>query len=94
MVMVVIIAALAALSRILYGKEELRWRYTTASVMVAMMTAVLVYGAMVHQLGEIGGHASAAIGSGCGLFTDDALRRIHSRMVQKALAEDRREHDN
>lgn len=77
LIMVSAIAGMAALGRILYGKDDLRWRYTIGSVIIAMATAWVVSGLAVQYLGEIGGQASAALAAGTGLFTDDLLRRIH-----------------
>lgn len=75
LVMVAVIAGLAGLARVLYGKDELRWRWTVASCLVSMLTAIMIYGVLVRQFGEIGGHSSAAIGAAVGLFTDDVLKR-------------------
>ena len=40
-----------------------------------MATSALIYGAAATYFSEIGGHMSAAIGAGVGLFTDDVLKR-------------------
>ena len=82
-VMVSMIAGMAMLARILYGREELRWRYTLGGVLVAMVTAVMVYGGLIQYVGPLGGHASAAVGAAVGLFTDDILRRSREWMLEK-----------
>lgn len=75
LVFVAFVAALAAVGRLMYGRDELRWRYTVASIIVAMATSALVYGLAATYWSSIGGHLSAAIGAGVGLFTDDVLKR-------------------
>lgn len=72
------IAATAAICRVLYGKDDVNWRRTTGSAGVAMITSILVYGAAVQYFGEIGGHASAAVGAAVGLFTDETLKRAQN----------------
>jgi len=75
LVFVSVIAAFAAVARILYGKNPIGLRYAIASIMCAMTTAVMVYGVAIHYFGPLGGHASAALGAGVGLFTDEVLKR-------------------
>lgn len=83
---VAVMAALAALARILYGKDDLSWRYTAGSIMVAMVTAMLVYGSAVTYIGlPVGGYVSTAIGAGVGLFTDDVLRRVRAEVRKRGL---------
>lgn len=83
--MVTVIAGLACFARVLYGKDEMRWRYTVGSILVAMVTSMCVYGFLVQWFGLIGGHASAAIGAAVGLFTDDVLRRAREWMKNQKL---------
>lgn len=82
---VAFIAGLAAFARVIYGRDEIRWRFTVASVIVAMTTSVLVYGVAVTYFTVIGGHMSAAIGAGVGLFTDDVLKRAQEWIKSKKL---------
>lgn len=83
-VMVATIAGLAMVARILYGRDELRWRYVIGGVLVAMVTAVMVYGFLIQYAGVVGGHASAAVGAAVGLFTDDVLKRAREYMLEKS----------
>jgi drug/metabolite transporter (DMT)-like permease len=85
LLMVSALAGIAALARVLYGKEELRWRYTVGSLLIAMATAVVVYSMMLSVLGELGGQASAGIGAAVGIFTDDAMRRVKSYLDRYKL---------
>lgn len=73
--LVLAVAVLAAGARLLYGKDDLTWRYTVGALLVAATTAVLVYGVIASYFPVVGGHASAAIGAAVGLFTDDFLKR-------------------
>jgi len=74
------IAAAAAAARILYGKDEIRWRITLGSVFVSMLVGMGAY-SMAAQMGEISGYMGVAIGIGSGLFVDDALRRFHEKFI-------------
>jgi len=80
LVLVGLIAALAALARLLYGKDEMSWRYTLGALLVAMVTAIMVYGFLASYFPIIGGHASAGIGAAVGLFTDDVLKRARDQV--------------
>lgn len=80
---VAFIAGLAAFARVIYGREEVKWRLMVASIIVAMTTSVLIYGASATYFGAIGGHMSAAIGAGVGLFTDDVLKRAKEYISTK-----------
>lgn len=79
------IAILAALARILYGKDDLTWRYTIASMLVAMVTAILIYGLIASNYPQIGGYAGASIGAAVGLFTDDFLKRARQQVRKMKL---------
>jgi len=74
LIVVALLAGMAALARVLYGREELSWRYTVASVFVAMVVGLMTYGLMAN-FAEIGGYLTVAIGIATGLFTDDFLKR-------------------
>lgn len=74
------VAMLAAFARLLYGKDDLTWRYTIGALLVAMVTAVLVYGLASSYFPQIGGQMSAAIGAAVGLFTDDVLKRARDQV--------------
>lgn len=73
-----LISMLAALARILYGKDDLSWRRTLGSVAVALVVSWGTYGAFVWQVGTLGGFASVSIAVVCGLFTDDAMKRLRA----------------
>lgn len=80
LVFVAVIAMLAALARLLYGKDDLSWRYTLGALLVAAVTAIIIYGYLASYFPLIGGHASAAIGASVGMFTDDFLKRVREQV--------------
>lgn len=76
-------AGFGALARILYGKDELSWRYTAGSIFAAMGSAMIVYGSLLSTLDQskaLSGYIAVALGCACGLFLDDVMRRIHKKM--------------
>jgi hypothetical protein len=80
---VVSIAAFAGVSRMLYGDEPLAKRRLFGSLATSMVAAIIIYGATIHSVGELGGYPSAAIGAVCGTFTDLVLKKIHSRILKE-----------
>ena len=79
---VAILAGLACVSRILYGKDDLKWRTTIGSTLVAMVVGMMVYSTLVNTTGLVGGYLTVAIGIGTGLFTDDFMKRAKDYMFK------------
>lgn len=75
-----IIATLASISRVLYGRDELSWRYTVASIMVAICVSWLTYAGAVATMQEVSGYITCAIGVSAGLFTDDLLKKAGAKV--------------
>jgi hypothetical protein len=77
---VCVLASVSALFRLLYGRDELSWRYTVASMGMAAVAGMIVYGAAVHVLSEVTGYYAVVIGCSSGVFTESVLRRIGERI--------------
>lgn len=84
LVIVALIAGIAAFARVLYGRDEIRWRITLASVMVAMFVGMGVYSVAASYM-AISGYLGVAIGVSCGLFMDDILKRAREVVATTKL---------
>lgn len=84
LIVVSLFAGFAALARGLYGKDDMSWRYSIGSILVAMSASMAVY-ASIAQLTPLTGYAAVAIGTGTGLFTDETMRRLHAWWSGKPL---------
>lgn len=79
-----LLAGLGAFARLLYGKEDMTWRYTLASIATAICVGLMLYG-LLANFTPIGGYLTVSIGIGCGLFTDEALRRARAKFSKEIL---------
>ena len=72
---VALLAAFAALGRVLYGPSILTPRYLIASIIVSISTGWIVYSLAASSVENVGGYLTVALAISAGLFTDDFLRR-------------------
>jgi len=77
---VAVLAAVAALFRLIYGKDELSWRKTVGSMGVASVLGMGSYAITVHVLGDVSGYVSVAFGVCAGMFTDDLRQRLQKQV--------------
>jgi hypothetical protein len=87
---VALLAAFAALGRVLYGPSSLTPRYLTASLIVAISTGWAVYSIAASYMHNVGGYMTVAIAIGAGLFTDDFLRRAREHWAKFSVGPENR----
>jgi hypothetical protein len=75
-------SGLAALSRLLYGKDDLYWRHTCGSVFVAMCCGIGIYSLMA-SVSPLGGYTAVSVSIAVGLFTDDFMKRLRKYWAGK-----------
>lgn len=72
------ITAFVTMGRILYGKDDIRWRQKFGEVIVAMGVSAASYACMA-QVKQLDGYASVIIGVGCGLFLNDGIKMLKAK---------------
>ena len=90
LILVMLIAGASAFARIMYGKEDIYWRRTFGSVLVAMCVGMGTFSLAAQTLSGMSGYAAVGIGVMSGLFIDDGMKRLHARFLGQPDTEEKR----
>lgn len=95
LVLVGLLSALAAIGRMLYGKDDISRRRFIGSIIVALTVSLAVYSLLVYNAElPLPGYFGVAIGVISGLFTDDILKRAPALLERFGAGKGKDANDN
>ena len=82
--LICIVAGLAGIARVLYGKDQLTVRMVLAALLTSVCAALIIYPVVIHTYGgDASGYISCAAAAMAGTFTDIILRGAREWITAK-----------